>query len=177
MKTSNFSAREKNIFLILITVCAVYGIYLGVYQTIVLKRQQVVDDIAQARKQWSEQAKVIRRAQGMTAKFSGDMQSFRQTGANEAVMSSILAEIGAAANGMNIRVTEIKPLETKKEDFYNKFTVSLTVDGELKDVLQFVHALQGSSHNFTVSQLSLERAFQGSHQMLAKLAVNRVLVP
>jgi Tfp pilus assembly protein PilO len=177
MILSQLSGRERNIFFILVAVCCIYGVYAGVYQTLVVKRGEVESDIARARKQWTEQSRVIRRAKAMTAGFSGDMESFRQTGTNEAVMSGILAEIGAAANGMSIRVTEIKPIETKKEDFYNRFSVSLTVEGELKDVLRFIHALQGDSHYFTVSQLSLERAYQGASQMAVRLVVNRVLVP
>lgn len=177
MITSQFSNREKNIFSVLLAVCCAYGVYAGVYQTLIVKRVDIESDIARARKQLVEQSRVIRRAEQMTAGFPVDMEAFRQRETNEAVMSGILAEIGGAANGMNIRVTEIKPIDTKKEDFYNKFSVSLTVDGELKDVLRFIHDLQGNAHNFSVTQLSLERAFQMSKQMLAKVVVTRVLVP
>lgn len=177
MSTLQFSGREKNIFFLFLVVCGIYGVYAGIYRPAVVKGQEIESDIDQASTRLAEQAKVIRRARAMAARFDGDLQSVRQKTSNEEEMSLILSEIEAAAGGLKVRVTEMKPQGTQKEDFYNKFSVSLTVDGNLTDILQFIHTLQGSSHRLTVSQFSLERAFQNTKEMLSKLVVNRILIP
>ena len=177
MSALQFSVREKNIFFLFLVVCGIYGVYAGIYRLSMAKGQEIESDIAQTRTRLVEQAKVIRRARAMAARFDGDLQSMRQTTSNEEAMSLILSEIEAAAGGLKVRVTEMKPQGTQKEDFYNKFSVSLTVDGDLTDILQFIHALQGPSHHLIVTQFSLERAFQNTKEMLAKLVVNRILIP
>ena len=177
MSALQFSGREKNIFFLFLVVCGIYGVYAGIYRPAVFKGREIESDIAEAQMMLAEQAKVIRRARAMGARFDGDLQAMRQTVSNEEVMSLILSEIEAAAGALKVRVTEMKPQGTQKEDFYNKFSVSLTVDGDLKDILQFIHALQGESHHLIVSQFSLERAFQNTKEMLAKLVVNRILIP
>lgn len=177
MNPWHFSGRERNIFWVFLVVCGIFGVYAGIYRPAATRAVQIETDMAQAKRKLAEQNKIIQKARNLGAKFKEDMESLRQTTANEQVMSSILSEIETAANGLTVRVTEMKPQGTQKEDFYNKFAVSLTVDGNLKEILQFVHTLQGASHNLTVSQFSLERAFQGSSEMLAKLVVNKILIP
>ena len=71
----------------------------------------------------------------------------------------------------------MKPQGAQKENFYNKFSVGLTMDGSLKEILQFIHSLQGPSHHLTVSELHFEKAVQTPNVLVAKLVLSRILIP
>ena len=177
MSLFSFSAREQKIFIVLLLVCGIFGVYTFVYRPAVIKGEEIDSEISRTRQKLSDQQAVIEKEQQMALVLQDELETVRQKRTNDEEMSSILSDIEAMGSGMNIKVTEIKPQEVKKQDFLNRFSVSLTVDGNLMDMMRFIHALQDPAKHVQIRQLSLERAFVDSKEMLARMVVERTLIP
>ncbi len=170
------TARERAILIVFILVCCVYGVYALIYRPLHLEGQRLQDEIRLARKKLSDQRKAILKERQMPLQLRQGIESRVQKGNNEEVMSGLLAEIESAARGMNIRVTEIKPQGTLKEGEFNRFTVSLTLDGRFHELMAFVHLLQAPDHDLNVTQLNLEKMTSTPGVLLARIVVRRNLI-
>ena len=79
-------------------------------------------------------------------------QKFKQSASNEGTMSSILSEIEAAAADLKLQIANLTPKRVKETNFSNRFSVSLSIDGDFMDILQFLHRLQGEPHLLTLKK-------------------------
>jgi Tfp pilus assembly protein PilO len=177
MSQRSFSLREQKIFFVLLVVFGIYGAYMGIYRPSVDKNEEIERNAMLARKKWMEQARLIQKEKRMAQAWQAELDSVRQTGSNEQVMSAMLSEIENVAAGGKIRVTEMKPQGAVKSEFYNTFSISLSFDGELKDVLSFIHVLQNPSRHLNLRQLNLERSGSDAKGMMAKMVLERQLFP
>ena len=176
MSGLHFSPREKSIFWAFLLVCAVYGLYGGLYRPAMERSGQIEIEIAQTQKKISEQARLIRQARDLTAKFPGDWSSYSQIVSNEQAMAAVLSEIENTVNHLNVQIAEMKPQGVVKDKLFNKFSVSLKVNGDLRDILRFIHGLQGQSNNLMVSEFYMEKSSQNENAIMARLVISRVFI-
>lgn len=177
MSAFSFSIRERIIFAGLVLVCCVYAAYMYIYRPSVVRSEEIFRETVRAGKKLSEQAAVIQKEKRMAEIWQGELDAVGQNNSNEEAMSAMLSEIEAVTGQMKIRVTEMKPQGAIKGEFYNTYAVSLAVDGDLKDILEFIHILQDPSRHLSVRQFSLEKSFADSTGMLAKVVVESTLLP
>lgn len=177
MSMRPFSIREQQIFVVLVLVCGLYAAFAFIYRPSVEKTEAIEREITLARKKWAEQTTVIQKEKIMARAWQEKFDAVRQKGSNEEAMSAMLSEIEVLSGSMNIRVTEMKPQGAVKGEFYNTFSISLSVDGDLKDILAFVHVLQDPSRHLKVRQFSLERTFADAKGMIARVVMERTLFP
>ena len=101
----------------------------------------------------------------------------KQNVSDEQQMAMIVDEIGAVANQIQLRVSDTKPKRVRPVDFYNNFSVSLSIDGELKTILHFLYLLQNSPHLFAIDELYIEKGAMRSAQVRCRLSLSKALIP
>jgi len=173
----NFSNREKKIFLVALFFVFSYGIYLFGYIPFQGKAQELDADIKKAEKQLRENYRLIRKSSFFNRDFKDILEVFSQKASDEEVMSSILTEIEAVASKIEIDISDKKPQKPRRVNFYNKFTISLSIDGDLSKIMEFVYILQNSPYLFEIDELTLSIKSIRKQDLVCRVILSKSLIP
>lgn len=176
MITLQFSPREKTIFIILIVLCIIYGVFTGFYRPTIEKFESVEEEIARSRRKLTDQTRLIERATDVMEKFQTEFSAYRQTTSHEKVISTMLTEIEKAGTGSNVKITKMKPSETQKQESLNTFGIDLSMEGKLGKIMWFIHTLQTEPHNFLVPEFKIEMSPNNPDDVLVNMVLNRILI-
>jgi Tfp pilus assembly protein PilO len=107
-------------------------------------------------------------------KYAGIMKQARPEGQE---MSAMLSQIETAGQGIQIRLQDMKPRDIKTADFYKVFSVDLTVEGRLNDIILFIYKLQNPPNLIRTDKLSIEKESSLQPGLKAYLQVSKILIP
>ena len=111
------------------------------------------------------------------ANYSQYASLLKQNVSDDQQEALINAEIAAVANQVQLRISDIKPKKVRPVDFYNNFSVSLSLDGELKTILHFLYLLQNAPHLFAIDEVYIEKGTLRSAQVKCRLSLSKALIP
>ena len=174
-----FTKRELVTFIICIILVVIYGSYIGIVRPLREKISSLDDDFESQQKKLRKNLKIIEKAKAMNRQYDQYLSQLKQSGSNEQVMASILSEIEQVAGQLGLKITDLKPKRVKREEYYNLFSVNLTIDSDLNEILQFIYTLQGEPHFFRVDEFTFEKGAQrNSGQALkTRFVLSRILIP
>lgn len=172
-----FSQREKIIFIIMVSWILAVMIYKVVYIPLFEKRQNIRTRIQQAEDRLNQSRKVMRKVKVFDRKYEDILQAFKQQDKDEKVMSAIFSEIETVASGMQMRIADMKPRKVRSVDFYNQFSVSLTLDGPLANIMRFLYSLESPPHLFYVEEMGISKVSTNGSELRCQLVLSRVLIP
>ena len=134
--------------------------------------------IDKARMKLRKYKRTIRNARKVSTDYNYYRDTFKQTGKDEQVMSSILSEIEEVARKLDLRISDLKPKRVKKEDLYNRFSVSLTINSEFPDIIKFLYTLQRQPHLFNVEELRFDKQTRRRAATIkTRLVLGKILIP
>ncbi len=177
--TSKFSvsARERKIaafLLILICISVVYS-----YGVRPLNgRAEFLDrKIALEQGRLQKSAAIIRKAEDFEQKYKNILEEYEQKSSDEEAMAGILSQIEAVGNRISIRLADLKPQRVRKIDFYNRFSVSLTVEGKIPDIMLFVYTLQRPPYGFYAEEFQLRKKSAMAQESECNLILAKIFIP
>ena len=103
-------------------------------------------------------------------------QLLKQKRSNEQERASILSEIESVAARIDLRIADRKPKKVREIDFYNNFSVSLTIEGELGNIIHFLYLLQSDPHQFNVDEVRFEKKSRRRSDIKCYLVLSRNLI-
>lgn len=112
----------------------------------------------------------------MEGEYAAYLAFFRQTQGDEATMSLLLSQIESTAGQIHLPVLEIKPQKVKQMDFYNDFSINLTIEEEFDKVFHFLYDIQNAPFLFNVEELHLEKTPLKENFIKCTLTLNRRLL-
>lgn len=177
MTRKTFSSREVKIFVIMMTLSTAFGLYRGLYLPLHEKRESIRARILKTQKVLTQQRRAVQKAKIEDARFEDLLKNFRQVDSDEKVMSAVLSEIEEVANGIGMRIADMKPRKTRSTDFYNQFSVSLALDGPLEDVMRFLYQLESPPHLFYVEEMLLSKISPRGAELRCQLVLSRLMIP
>ncbi len=173
----SLSAREMRIFVFCLTLIVGSAGYHFILRPL---KENIVDlenKIIVHEKRLRKNLGLVKQKASIDTNYSQYAALLKQNASQEQQMALIIDEIGAVANQVQLRVSDIKPKKVRPVDFYNNFTVSLSVEGELKTILHFLYILQSSPHLFAIDELYIEKGTMRSVQVRCRLSLSKALVP
>lgn len=173
----HFSKREKVIFIIAFMALLVYVIYLLAYVPLQKQAASLKSKIHVAEVQLKKNLKIIRKSEVLEKQYKEILANFRQTVSDEQVMTSVLSEIESVAGKIDLHIADKKPKKPRKIDFYNSFAVSLSLEGELIELMEFIYILQNPPHMFHIDEVSLSRKSTRKTGLRCRLVLSRTLIP
>ena len=171
------SQREQALFIVCIGAIAIYVGYQFVFKALRSRLESLDRTIAAAERRLETQINILRQETMVTRHYDQRVSSRAQQSSDENEMASIVSEIGSVAAVVNLRVADLKPQRVRKVDFYNEFSVSLAVDGELLTILEFLHALQGDPHRFSIDEINLDKGSARTAEIRCRLVASKILIP
>ncbi len=167
-----FSRNEQRLFIITLLAVMIYvGFNWGfkpLRQELDIIRISIADKLSAITKH----QRVIRKSSTIIGAYQYYMDNFKQKKNNELVMSSILSEIEQVAGDLGLQISDMKPKRVKKEEYLNRFSVSITTQSGLSEVMKFLHVVQQRPHLFDVEEIRFDK---GSRRNDASVKTNLIL--
>ena len=179
MSIRQMSKREQGIFIITLLAGLSYFVVYGVVKPFGEKKEALVAQIEAKQSVLDKYVKTIQRAKALEKENEVLFAQFKQPGANEQVMSQLLSEIESKSAELGLRISELKPRRVKKEDAFNRFSVSLSLECSLVNMLQLLYALQKDPHFFKIDEFVIEKGLQRQadtvkvHLVLSKMFISQ----
>jgi hypothetical protein len=174
MNSFALSQRERQIALVLAGVISIALVYrLGVFP-LKDRFEQIQIKIMARQREIDRNLRVVQRAKIYEQQYGSLLENFRQKGSDEQVMSGLIRDIESLSP--DIRMTDIKPQKVRKEEFSNHFSVSLTFEGSLASLMDFIYRLQSPAYSFSVDELRLDKKAPNSTELKGSLVLSRVLI-
>ena len=171
--------REKNIFVVCVITGVLCLVYYGLYKPYGDKMERAKLQIMAQKGHLKKNQKVLAEAASYEKLYENYHQQFKQEGSNEQVMSSILAEIEEAAGSLALRISDLKPMQVKKEDSFNRFSVSLIINSKLDEIIKLLYILQKEPHLFAVDRVSFDKSSnrEDEKNIMTRLVLSKIFVP
>jgi Tfp pilus assembly protein PilO len=156
----------------------VFASYKGVIEPMRQKVQDIDLQIEAQLKKLKKNQKTISKADAIQSEYAGYIERFSQVGTNEQTMSAALSEIEKTAGEMSLKISDLKPNKVKSQGSYNRFSVSLTIDGGLEDILRLLYTLQSEPYFYTVDELRFDKSSRQNHpSMKTRIVLTKILIP
>ena len=165
------SARELKVLIFSSLLAAAYIGYILLVRPAKEKFISLDEEIAAQQRRLVKTSMEIKKAGDMEKILAAYEQKFKQPASNEGTMSSLLSEIEAVAADLKLQIANLTPKRVKETNFSNRFSVSLSIDGDFMDILQFLHRLQGEPHLFDVEEARFDK---GTRQQAASVKASLV---
>jgi len=149
--------REQKIFGICLAVVFLAVFYNGLIIPLQEEVNSLHQEIALQKKQLDRSFRIIQKAEKFNTQYDHYWKHFGRTGTGEEVVSSILSEIEKIARKHELHIAELKPQKIKHNELDDQFSVHLTMNSELVDVVRFLYTLQQAPYLFDVEEVELKK--------------------
>lgn len=171
-----FSQREQSILVVSIIIISVYLFYSVLYRPWMTMLDGYDQEKEKDRRILTKNSKVILQAEGITKIYDKYFNLFQQKKSDEEQMSGIISQLEAIATEMHLHFSEIKPRKVKKAEFYNIFSVSLTMEGNFPAIVEFIYKLQTQPYLFNIEEIHLEKNLPQDNSLQTSLVISRKLI-
>lgn len=176
MMKRSLTSRELGIMTVLGVALVVLFVYQGIYVPYEERRENLQAQIVRAEARLKKNLRILQKSKASAEKGKKLLETFKQEDSDDQVISAMISEMEAAAKGIPIHISDIKPQKVRKDNSINTFSVSLVLDGALSPIVNFIHVLQTAPHLFQIQELRLEKRSFNSTDLKCYLSLNRLLI-
>jgi len=94
----------------------------------------------------------------------------------DAQMPAIISKIEAAARESNIHIANIQPQKSTTRKEVRFLAVEVEIDGQWKDIVQFLYELQEQPNFYFINELSLEKYSDMTNSLRGRIVISRMCV-
>lgn len=132
-------------------------------------------ELVSLERQIGRDLKVVRRDKVLTTHYQEVLRHFRQTDSDDQTMSCILSDMADAVRGSGVALPRINPQRIVKDGHTRRYSVDLTLNGELIKIFRFIHALQDYPRVYVVDELRVERDFSSADTVTCRMTISKTL--
>ncbi|MFH1360896.1 MAG: type 4a pilus biogenesis protein PilO [Candidatus Omnitrophota bacterium] len=171
------SRREKNILGLCLLLIFIYMSVHFVFRPMNDQTKRLEKRAAEKEGDLRKALRILRKQKAVESQYAQVVALIMQKNSDEQEMASILSEIESVATEVDMRLSDMKPKKIKEIDFYHHFSVSLSVEGELETIAQFIHLLESPPHQFTMDDVRFEKRSLRTSNIKCQLTLSRILLP
>jgi len=93
----------------------------------------------------------------------------------EEEMAMLLDELEKLASSSSVRITNIKPRQSRESGYYKKYVVEVESEGNISGFSKFLYGIQNSRQFLDVEKLSLTTKGASSDLLKGQMVVVRIL--
>lgn len=94
----------------------------------------------------------------------------------EEIVSALLREVETIASQKSITISNIQPGDVQNNPVMDEYKTSLECTGKLRDILEFMQALEESDFLFQITKYSMNPKSKGSDVMKCTISMSRVFM-
>ena len=171
------SARETKIMIATAAAVVAAGVFHMIYFPLQDQKLSLNERIMATRLQMDLDHAVLKKASIIDAQYQNYLRRLALAGTQEEAVASILKDIEGIIRELNLDVGDLKPGPVKDEGTHYKFAISLSLNGDLPGLVQFLYALQQEPHYYEVDEIQIEKLTrQNDPGLKTRLALSKVFV-
>lgn len=171
------SQREKKVLILCQVIAVMFFLDLLVIKPLMQTKENVGVQIASREKQLEQYAGIIGQYAAIKKEYDEYGSYFKQKKLNEEEVSSVLANIDSLAKRFEVNISDLKPGKVKEEGSHSRFSFELFIDGDLTQVLNFIHSLENKPYFFSVDGFRFERKSRHGELIKCRLSLKRIMIP
>jgi Tfp pilus assembly protein PilO len=143
----------------------IYGRFQKIDQAIKINEKQLGHDLRN-----------IHLKEQIAKEFEKYVEYVERSGSDEEEVAKILGEIESLARQSKVYLVDVKPKAPQKVDFYKEYAVEIEAEGELADLITFLHQVNTSAQLLRVEKLRLNSKEDGSTGLKSSMLITKVSV-
>lgn len=172
-----FTRRERWVFGFCLFLACAYGLQHFFLKPLQEQTGRGGSAVQAQYKKLRSQIKMMEDLPAIRVVYNQYKKEYLQVGSDEQVLSSVIAEIEGVAGSLNLKISDLKPQRVRAEEFLNHFSVSLTLDSDFSEILEFLRVLQDQPHLFDVEDLRLDRGSRrGDQSLKVRLVLSKFFI-
>ncbi|MBF0479719.1 MAG: hypothetical protein HQL26_09580 [Candidatus Omnitrophica bacterium] len=169
--------REQIIFGICVGIVSIFITLNFAIKPLKNKSQNFDQQIGQNQRLLEKNSRLIRKADEVKAKEKYYLDILRQDGTDEETMAKTISSIEKIATQTDLHISELKPKSMKRQDNFNLFSITLTLDSSLVKILEFLDLLQKKPYYFSVDEMDLTKQMgNNSSDLHVNLTLSKILI-
>ncbi len=168
--------REKRIFVISCIALLIFTAYRGIYVPLKDSEETTQDKILTLEKEFNKAVQTISKSQPYQQNYSEAMDCFNQSVSDKEQLTLIKKEIEGIAKDNHLQSTASDPLKSKTTPVGSDFTIEVSVQGTLNNIMDFLSTLQNCPHLYTVNEFQITKAPSSDSNLLSKLILTKSLI-
>jgi len=138
--------------------------------------QKINKEITVNEKQLRHDLRNVRLKEQIAGEFEKYVGYVERSGSDEEEVAKILGEIETLARQSNVYLVDVKPKAPQKIDFYKEYSVEIEAEGDIADIVTFLHQINISKQLLRAEKLRLntkenELSVLKSSMMITKVSV------
>ncbi len=139
--------------------------------------ESVKDQIEIAQEKMERHRRFVQDAREARREYQPLWAQYKQKDSPEEIMSKMLSDIQAVSARISVPITDMKPDRLRTVDSFNHFSVSMSLEGRLTDILHFIHIMQGPPYQYFLDELTLRREYFKAEKLRCQLVFKQILIP
>ena len=157
MFAKNLKPRERVIFGVFLFVLGVYVCVYGLIKPLQNKNVHVSGQIEAVQRDIQRAERTIRKATAIAVDDKYIDENFAQKQPDQQTLAEMMSTIEGQANALGLTIADLKPRTVESETYFKRFAVSLTIDSEFDQVIEFLHRLQSLPYLFELREVQFNR--------------------
>ncbi|MDD5194416.1 MAG: type 4a pilus biogenesis protein PilO [Candidatus Omnitrophica bacterium] len=92
-------------------------------------------------------------------------------------VTALLKEIEAIANKASVYLVDMKPAPAKEEGATKKYIVTVTCEGQMDQIIDFIYNIESSSKLLVIEKYEISPKSQESSVAVAGMTVSKTIIP
>ncbi len=170
------SGYESDIRVVCLIIMGFYMGHFGIVEPLnsaILEQRKVIESSEEQKRRYGV---ILRSKEAVEYQWDLYAKYFQQRSNDEEQFSGILSDIEKMADSTGLSLDDRKPYKVPNGDFYNKYSIELTFEGEMKNLAEFFYLLQGEPYFFDIDELRLEKSQNQNSFLKCFLVVSRIWI-
>jgi len=138
--------------------------------------QRVNQAITIGEKQLGHDLRNVHLKDQIEEEFEKYVQYVKRSGSDSEESKKFLGEIESLAQQSNVNLVDIKPQTPKIVDFYKEYSVEIEAEGNIADLVTFLHRINMSIQLLRVEKLRLNAKDSENKMLKSSMLITKVLV-
>lgn len=173
---SGLSKRKRYIVYIFIIVILVVFFSNVIIRPVISRLDKLNKEIFIQEKKLARSARILSQGGFIADEYKKFTYGLKQDGSDEEEVAKLLSEIEKLAKKTSVFLANIKPRLTEKKEHYRKYVITVEVESEITNLIDFFYQLEASPRLLRVEEFYLTPRKEGSNILKARITINEVLI-
>jgi len=175
---TKLSKREKTVFYVAVSVVLILFLDRIIIYPIYTKIKSLNGAVQDKKVRIEREMRILAQKDRISQESSTYAAYLTAAVSQEEAMTAFLKEIETLANKSALSIIDMKPAGVKEEkDKSKKFSVSLTCEGEMEQILEFMYNVENSQSLLSVERYQVSPKSRESSVASSSMTISKIVIP
>ena len=176
MKKIISTEHEKRVFILGCLLLFTFIVYRGIYLPIMNANDSIQDKIFILEKQLYKAKHALSDGKPFEQEYPQALNCFQQSLSDKQQLTTITTELKMLAQQSQLTLKADPPIKSKTSSLGNEFSIKLSVEGEFRNIFEFLYALQSCPHIYRTKELEILKIASSESRLECRLVLTKSLI-